>query len=782
MAAADTVTLNDSTDSAAALSEKYQGESVLPFTPSELGTFHQFHAYDWDGDDQFQAGLQAITRSQAMGPSFSELLKMKQYYFSTRKGVRIDLDGYLAWRKHLEKPTDDPRVPLFKRFDEYNFDTDQRFQQGLPSFISQLIKDGKNTLDKAALQKELTKARAFYYARYIELFDFPEYLVWKDMEKSQAAPACPYAHLWQNKGKESGGDDIEDPQKIITTTTPVSTGALRLHINSPSTKNVLTSFRLAKISQALTDASDKGAITSIYWTSNSGKPNNDARDPESQIVTKDEKWFTGGIVSKSATTTQDETMSKNLLRQYYSLIAQLADISAEKQKPVVVVIDGIASLSAAYLAFGPGTQRVITENASLSFTPFESIEDGAHQVINPFAGLYLLSRMQAKAAADTNVRPLPKGVGHYLAFCPDYLLRGPDLRKLGLADFFISSSKKGDVEESVLSVAGCPPPHTTQAIRMALNAEIAYPGPAKIDVWSPEIKECFGETLSVEDMIKSLEKYTNSWSKSIREYVSSRDPVFIKLMYRAISDASKMETLQECIRLEYRLGQRYKDYQDSKPSDQKRQEILDNLDLFFEPLESDEEEQLFSFPFTEWLLEHSEDDDIEAAAVKDEANKGGVQSCPHLSEKNADPSTTTGGVIPTDHPQIPGINFSDPEAIKSCPFMASKQVSAATSPPKESHSVPTDHPKIPGVDFSDPEAVKACPFLSAKNSEIKPEPTISDAMNEVAEKIKSVSIGTSGATTTASVPSDHPQIPGVDFSDPEAVKSCPFLSAQKAPE
>lgn len=82
-----------------------------------------------------------------------------------RLNTRINLDNYLAWRKHLEQPTDDPNVPVFKRFDEYDFDNDVKFQQGLPSFIGQLIKEGKNTLDKAALQKEITKAKAFYYAR-----------------------------------------------------------------------------------------------------------------------------------------------------------------------------------------------------------------------------------------------------------------------------------------------------------------------------------------------------------------------------------------------------------------------------------------------------------------------------------------------------------------------------------------------------------------------------------------------------------------------------------------
>ena len=68
----------------AAISEKYQHQAPLPFSPAELGDFHRFHAHSWDTDDQFQAGLRTITQTQATDPSFSELLKMKQYYFSTR--------------------------------------------------------------------------------------------------------------------------------------------------------------------------------------------------------------------------------------------------------------------------------------------------------------------------------------------------------------------------------------------------------------------------------------------------------------------------------------------------------------------------------------------------------------------------------------------------------------------------------------------------------------------------------------------------------------------------
>ncbi|KAG0200561.1 hypothetical protein BGX28_006412 [Mortierella sp. GBA30] len=743
----------------ATASEKYQEQSSLPFTSEELGAFHRFHSYKWDDDSEFQAGLRTITQAQSSSPSFSELLKMKQYYFSTRLEVKINLDDYLLWRRHLERPSDDPNVPIFKRFDEYNFESDIRFQQGLPSIIGQLVKEGKSTLDKTALQKEMTKAKAFYYARFIELFDFPAYLAWKEMEKSQAGPACPYAHLWQNKGKGPGNDLAEDSNKFLTTTSPVSTGALQLHLHSPTTRNVLTGLRLAKLSQAILEAGDQNAITSVFLTVNTGTSSQDHRDPESEIVTKDEKWFSGGVIDRASGTPadkQDPAKYKELLRQYYTLTNQVFTLTNEQQKPVVIVVDGIVSLSAAYVAFGSGAQRVITENAALSFTPLETVEPTPHMVENPFAGLYLLARIQSNARIDTNARPLPKGAGHYLAFCPDYILRGPDLRKLGLADFFVSSSKKKDIEEAVLSVAGCPPPHTTQAIRMALNAEVVYPGPAKIDVWSPEIQECFGNAQSVEEIVSNLEKHDNNWSKSVRKYIASLDPLFAKLLFKAINVASQSCSFQDCVRLEYNLTQKYKEYLCSSQDDgNKATESITNLDSFFEGSEADET-ALLDFDFVHWLQNHGEEEgnlsEIAHAHNELETQKDPNQACPYLAGKMSDKSSST---PPSDHPNIPGVDFSDPAAAKACPFLSAKSTQKEAETSLE--TFPSGRPEIPDLDVTDINAAKKCPFLAAKRKDEAP---------------------LSGSNTP---PADHPVIPGIDFSSPDAVKACPFLS-KKAQE
>lgn len=196
-------------------------------------------------------------------------------------------------------------------------------------------------------------------------------------------------------------------------------------------------------------------------------------------------------------------------------------------------------------------------------------------------------------------------------------------------------------------------------------------------------------------------------------------------------DASKLESFREVAQLEYRLSQRYSEYLAAKLSGGSADQ---DVESFFTPLE--DEKELFTFPFAEWLQTHQDQDDLDVSS----SNEAAASS------------------MPSDHPKIPGVDFSDPEAIKSCPFLSSKKDEETSAAPAS--RPPSDHPSIPGVDFSDPEAMKACPFLSAKKTE--------PATAPVAEVPKS----------NGSMPSDHPSIPGVDFSDPEAVKACPFLSAK----
>lgn len=221
-----------------------------------------------------------------------------------------------------------------------------------------------------------------------------------------------------------------------------------------------------------------------------------------------------------------------------------------------------------------------------------------------------------------------------------------------------------------------------------------------------------------------------------------------------------MTSFKELAQLEYRLAQRYAEFEAST-EEEKTTKALADLGDFFVPLEA-EEAELFNFDFAAYLKEHQEDKEVadgaSASASAGENGASAAQACPYLAGK----ATVNGdSVVPSDHPQIPGVDFSDPEAAKACPYLASKE-NGAQETKEAAPAPPVDHPSIPGVDFSDPEAIKACPFLSAKNKREEAEVTAAKAKEE-----------------SSALPSDHPVIPGVDFSNPDAIKACPFLSSQQ---
>ncbi len=182
------------------------------------------------------------------------------------------------------------------------------------------------------------------------------------------------------------------------------------------------------------------------------------------------------------------------------------------------------------------------------------------------------------------------------------------------------------------------------------------------------------------------------------------------MLFKAISVAADLSTFKDCIRLEHSLTKRYKDYLASSAESEKTMDMTD-VDKFFD-LSRTEDTELLGFPFKQWLKDNSIEEDLGGitnlhltAEVQDPAT-----ACPFLATKSSANNEST---LPTDHPNIPGVDFSDPQAMKACPFLSAKSAQKQTSTPEA--TVPVDHPRIPGVDFSNPEAAKACPFLASKN-------------------------------------------------------------------
>ncbi|TPX72251.1 hypothetical protein SpCBS45565_g00545 [Spizellomyces sp. 'palustris'] len=71
---------------------------------------------------------------------------------------------------------------IFKEFTAYNWDKDQRFQQGLQSILT------KSYDDSAKKEEAIEKAKCFYYSKFFRPINYLQYLKWKS-DQSSASPS-----------------------------------------------------------------------------------------------------------------------------------------------------------------------------------------------------------------------------------------------------------------------------------------------------------------------------------------------------------------------------------------------------------------------------------------------------------------------------------------------------------------------------------------------------------------------------------------------------------------
>lgn len=276
---------------------------------------------------------------------------------------------------------------------------------------------------------------------------------------------------------------------------PARQGALHVILSSPRTCNILTLQRLAQLSSAVARCAEDLNLTSLILSADTDTldiPH--YLDSNTPVTHRDTRVFSSGLAIdqtvakvRASTTPQYESVAiDSLLRSYHHLAYNLHTLATATNKPVITIADGQVTWTGLPLVAG-GSVRIITENAVLA------PRDMATAMCNPACGLAFLSQLVSESVDSVTgqARP-PRGCALYLALAaPDLYLRGPDLLKLGFAEYFVPSSRLDEVVKVVIGNAGCPAPHTAGAVRVALEAEKVYAGPAKIDVWRKEVEECF---------------------------------------------------------------------------------------------------------------------------------------------------------------------------------------------------------------------------------------------------------------------------------------------------
>ncbi|ORX92944.1 hypothetical protein K493DRAFT_338544 [Basidiobolus meristosporus CBS 931.73] len=626
----------------------------------------------------------------------------------------------------------------FLNFEQYDFAKDKKFQAGLPSIMSRLSKLG-GKLDKDVYDRELLKAKGFYYNKFISAFSFPEYLAWTEEKKKESAPKCPFAHMWQNKGTKSVSE--ASGSSFLTEKSQDREGPVQIILSSVRTQNVLKQNHIAKLSHNFKEYINEEKITAFILDADCGG-SSAAKDPTQLIATKDDRFFCNGL--------NPESDPQSYLRMAYQLY------KLGEKKPTVSLVNGLVDRNVIYLPW-LCTDKLITEHARVTF----SLSDDPESMLsNPLAGLYLLSRFGR--VDDTKIQPtaaakqMPNGVALYIALCPDFVIRGPDIIKLLLGDCFIPSGKSQELLESIKAVAGCPPPYTKQAIKVTYYPQNTYPGPSLIEVWRDEIEDCFSNVDGVEDIISRLGKYSNEWAKNIAAYLKSQSPTLLKVIFRAVLDAKSL-SFEECLKLEYRVAIKFRNTPDYKTLKTQLSEqdpkvwspasleetSKEYVDTFFTPLTEAEGEEL-DLEYVDQVDANEEEEseseqEHEVSLVENKIGQSIMSQCPVTGLVFTKPST------------IADANPSDPAQDEGaqCPFLNGQKVQG---------ECPVTGTK-PSV-----EIVEALPVASTQESSSQ-YPFLSGKAVEGQCPITGVK------PNTASAP--------LEAVNPQTTNQCPFLSGEK---
>ncbi|OBZ88542.1 3-hydroxyisobutyryl-CoA hydrolase, mitochondrial [Choanephora cucurbitarum] len=580
--------------------------------------FKEFNSYPWDSDQAFQEGLGLIQDKQASDNHKNlELLRAKHLYFSKFK-QSFDLEAYLHYEAKEQEAS-------FRRMEEYDFDNDTEYTNQLPAIIHNwLEQQSKGLWDKEKLDTEFIKAKAFYYNSQVEKIDLDAYFAWKASLQQNDKVVCPYANLWQNKSKVSPVVQINGTSFVMSDK-PKGTGLEILTLSSPKSQNVFFIDRLHELDARLKEGIHDSQVTSFLISTTIADSSADTQT----TGTSDTKVVSKGLAyQETSQLVSGSDLRQNSLHKlsdaYMDTVRYLLDPSFSKL--TVSISNGQIPLDSVYLLLNFRFMRVITENALLDFQLKVS-----HAPIPPLL-LFSMARTRSK-------HPLPAGFDLYLSLAaPNHSrLRGPELLRLGLADVFVPEAKLGDAIDIAKKLAVCPAPDTSAAIQLAMAIYHTYAGPNRFSVWEKSIETVFGDPNTFDDLEIRLRQTNNNWSKAILAHWQTLPPVLLRVIFRAVKEASRMDAI-EVLNFENKLNAKWRQTEDYRAwlrnqSVWTSEHLEKEVDSYFMALElpASKESVVYKPP-------QSEEDNMTLCPVTGQkASSGNV--CPVASNQNVCPVT-----------------------------------------------------------------------------------------------------------------------------------------------
>ncbi|KFM76385.1 3-hydroxyisobutyryl-CoA hydrolase, mitochondrial, partial [Stegodyphus mimosarum] len=311
-------------------------------------------------------------------------------------------------------------------------------------------------------------------------------------------------------------------------------------------------------------------------------------DPEIKMVivkgSGDRAFCAGGDVRAlvEAHKAGNTSLAEDFFREEY----QLNNLIGTLQIPYVAIIDGITMGGGIGISVH-GAYRVCTERTVCA------MPEAAIGFFPDVGGSYFLPR-------------LPGKIGLFLALT-GYRLQGRDVFKAGIATHFVDTTSLKDLERDLLRLEN---PTLSDIDRILLKfqqqCEIDYKKEFALKPVMGKMNTVF-EADNVESVMEALKKEGSEWSRKQHETMSKLSPTSLKVAFQQLKRGANL-TLQDCLKMEYRLCQRFMQNNDfhegvravliDKDSSPKwnpatLEEVTEKkVNSYFEPLASDKELRL----------------------------------------------------------------------------------------------------------------------------------------------------------------------------------------------
>lgn len=189
-------------------------------------------------------------------------------------------------------------------------------------------------------------------------------------------------------------------------------------------------------------------------------------------------------------------------------------------------MNGITFGGSACIGISPKDHRVVTEKTCFA------MPETAIGFFNDNGSSYFLSRLKGN-------------VGFYISLA-SARINGGDIKKLGLADYFVLSERLRELENSLIECKN------KDDVEKTLKKFSSEPKNSEIEEILPKIDKCFDGD-SVEEIIDNLHLDGSEWAMNTVNNVNNFSPTSLKVCHRELKLGKKL-SLHDCLKMEYRMA------------------------------------------------------------------------------------------------------------------------------------------------------------------------------------------------------------------------------------